>query len=138
MRSRTRETGLMSTELALLMPIMLLFAFVAVTAVQIQRHGTRARSAADAAARAASLHHEPGAGAEAAAPEAAGRQCQGDVGGLSIEWVEPDEDRLRPGHVTVSLTCTERFGGLSALVGVDERSVQARAVSALEYWRPAP
>ena len=133
--SRGREAGLLSTGLALLMPVLVLFALVAVFAVQVQRHGTRARNAADAAARTAALYGSPGGEASAAAQQAAERQCLGEVDAIAIEWIDPDEARLRPGSVTVELTCTERYGGIAAMVGADERAVTTRAVSVLEYWR---
>ncbi len=134
-RSGVGEAGLLSTELALLMPVLVLFALIAVYAVQVQRHGTRARSAADAAARTAALYGAPDAGASDAARNAAQDQCLGEISTLDITWTAPDEAALRPGHVAVELTCTERYGGIAAMVGSDERSVASRSVSVLEYWR---
>ena len=126
---------MLSTELALLMPVLVLFALIAVFAVQVQRHGTRARSAADAAARTAALYGSPDAAASDAARQAAQKQCLGEISTLDITWTEPDRTALRPGHVAVELTCTERYGGIAAMVGTDERSVASRSVSVLEYWR---
>lgn len=132
---RGAESGLLSTELALLMPVLVLFALVGVYAVQVQSHGTRARSAADAAARTAALYGAPGADTTEAVQRAAQRQCRGDIEAIDLAWVDPDEVNLRPGSVTVELTCVERYGGIAAMVGTDQRAVTSRAVSVLEYWR---
>ena len=133
--NRNDETGLLSTELALLMPVLVLFALIAVFAVQVQRHGTRARSAADAAARTASLYGSPTAEMNTAARQAAQGECLGSVSMVAIDWTAPDEARLRPGSVSVELTCSERYGGIAAMVGVNERAVTTRSVSVIEYWR---
>lgn len=134
-RRRGSDAGLLSTELALLMPVLVLFALIAVYAVQVQRHGTRARSAADAAARTAALYGSPDGSANDAARNAAQDQCLGEISALDITWRAPDEAGLRPGHVAVELTCTENYGGIAAMVGSDQRSVASRSVSVLEYWR---
>lgn len=126
---------MLSTELAILMPVLVLFALIAVYSVQVQRHGTRARSAADAAARTAALYGTPSAASNDAARQAAQRQCLGDVSSIDVAWVEPDIDSLRPGHVAVELTCVERYGGIAAMVGSDERAITGRSVSVVEYWR---
>ncbi len=134
-RSGHSEAGLLSTELALLMPVLVLFCLIAVFAVQVQRHSTRARSAADAAARTAALYGSPTAEMDEAARLAAQGECLGRVSAFEIDWVAPDERRLRPGSVSVELLCTERYGGIAALVGSDERTVRSRSVSVIEYWR---
>ena len=131
---RGPESGLLSTELALLMPILVLFALVAIYAVQVQRHGTRARNAADAAARTAAVYGSPGAQASEAMNEAAARECLGDIA-FQVEWIDADATNLRPGSVTVELSCTETYGGIAALLGTDQRTVTSRSVSVLEYWR---
>lgn len=133
--TRHRQAGLLSTELALLMPVLVVVALVSVHAVKVQSHEARARSAADAASRTAALHRSPSPSMEAAALSAAQRECAGPVAGLEIDWSAPDVASLRPGQVAVSLVCTEAYGGVTALFGADPRSVRSRSVSVIEYWR---
>jgi hypothetical protein len=134
----TGERGLLATEMAILMPIVLLIALVAVYASQVGRHGSRAQAAADAAARAASFHVDDPDGAEPAALVAASRVCQGPVNIEDFVWEPPALDTLTPGRVVVALTCTEQFSGFAPLVADGPRTEGAMAVAALEYWRPSP
>lgn len=128
------DRAMLSTELALLMPALVLFALVALFAVQVQRHGARTGAAADAAARAAALHGSP-TSVESLAHAAASQVCLGDVSDVAVDWVDPSAADLRPGRVAIQLTCTEQFRGLAALLGAGERSARASAVASLEYWR---
>lgn len=132
------ERGLLSTELALLMPFVLLFALLAIFATQTVRHDSRAQASADAAARAASLFIESESDARAAAISAAQSVCRGSIDGFSFEWSPPDIDTFTPGAVAVTLTCTERISGFGPLNTRDTRSASASAVATLEYWRPSP
>lgn len=133
-RIRGCERGLLSTELAILMPVMVLFSFVGIFAVQVQRHGNRTQSAADSAARTAAYFFDAPGSANAAAQTAAERICQGPVSGLDLHWRAPGA-ALRPGSVTVVLTCTEDFGSMGGLLREPNRSAQARAVATVEYWQ---
>lgn len=138
-RGRPRDRGLLSTELAVLMPIMLVIAVLAVYVVQVERHSSRAQSAADAAARAASLTRSPDE-ARTAAQRAADAVCHGRVEILESHWafVAPEIGTFTPGRVEVGLTCTETFAGFGPLVGDSERTESGVAVSAIEYWRTSP
>lgn len=132
---RSDERGLLATEMAILMPIILLIAVVAVFASQVGRHGSRAQAAADAAARAASFYIDDPDGAEPAALAAASRVCQGPVQIENFVWDPPTLDTLTPGRVVVGLTCTEPFSGFAPLVPDGPRTEGAVAVATLEYWR---
>ena len=128
------ERGLLATELAILMPIILLFALLAVFVLHVERHGSRTQQAADAAARAASLTRSESAGRDAA--EVAARSvCMGDVNIELFSFEPPQLSSFDPGLVTIALSCTESFRGFAALGGNGERTAQARAVSAIEYWQ---
>lgn len=136
MRKRRPDAGLLSTELAILMPVVVLIALVAMFLVQVQQHGSRARSAADAAARTASLFPSETADMRSAAEAAASRNCRGVVSGLSVDWPADDgRDPLTAGIVSVRLTCHAEFGGLGALLAAGGRSVDAVGVAAFEYWQ---
>lgn len=128
------ERGLLSTELAILMPVMVVFAFVGIFAVQVQGHGGRTQSAADSAARTAAYFAANPGSAQAAAQTAAERICQGPVSGLVLDWIAPGS-ALRPGAVAVVLTCTEDFGSVGGLLSDSNRAAQARAVATVEYWQ---
>ena len=133
------ERGLLSTELAILMPIMLLLAIFAVYLVQVERHSSRAQQAADAAARAASLTQSE-SDARSAAQAAAEAVCQGNViiADSDFSYTPPALDSFTPGRVAVGLTCTEPFAGFAPLIGDGVRTESGIAVSAIEYWTAVP
>lgn len=134
-RSDHRQHGLLTTELAILMPVMLVLALAAVFVVNVERHASRAQQAADAAARAASLERSP-ADALSAAQRAAEAVCNGPVAVQEpIEFVAPDPSTFTPGSVRVALTCSETFRGFEPLVEDTSRSEIGVAVAAIEYWR---
>lgn len=127
------ERGMLSTELAVLMPVFVIVALVAVHAVQVQRHGSTAQAAADSAARAASLAASE-AEAVPTAQAAARRVCPDAT--LSIDsWLPPEAGALRPGRVVVSVVCRQSYRGFAVLGSVAERAVSAVGVSTIEYWR---
>ncbi len=136
MSSARKERGLLSTELAILMPIMLVIAVLAVYVIQVERHSSRAQQAADAAARAASLTRNE-TDARTAAQAAAEAVCKGSVAILesNFSFVAPELDSFTPGRVAVGLTCTESFRGFGPLVSDRSRAESGVAVSAIEYWR---
>ena len=133
------DRGLLSTEFAILMPIMLVFALLAVYVVQVERHSSRAQQAADAAARAASLAPDASA-ARDAAQAAAEAVCTGNVviEDRNFSYVAAELDSFTPGRVAVGLTCTEVFRGFRPLVNDRTRTESGVAVSAIEYFRPRP
>ena len=130
------ERGLLSTELAILMPILFLIALLSIYVVHVERHSSRAQQAADAAARAASLATGEAA-ALTAAQAAAEAVCRGQVVISTASWQfsPPDTSSFTPGRVAVGLTCTEQFSAFSPLVDNHTRTESGVAVSAIEYWR---
>ena len=131
-----REEGLLSTELAILMPFLVVIALLAVYVVQVERHDSRAQQAADAAARAASLTRTE-TEARAAAQNAAEAVCNGPVqiDDTAFTYVAPELGSFTPGRVSVALVCTESFSGFAPLVPDRSRSEQGTAVAVIEYWR---
>lgn len=129
------DDGLLSTELAILMPVLVVFAFVGIFAAQVQRHGGRTQSAADSAARTAAYFPAQPSQAETAARTAAERICQGTVSDLSLDWAPGSATAMRPGSVVVELTCTEDFGSMGGLLRDPNRSARARAVATIEFWQ---
>lgn len=137
-RPNQYDRGLLTTELAILMPVMLVLALAAVFVVNVERHASRAQQAADAAARAASLERSP-ADARAAAQRAAEAVCNGPVLLQEpIEFVAPDPSTFTPGSVRITVTCDETFGGFEPLIENASRSEVGIGVAAIEYWRSDP
>lgn len=129
------DRGLVSTELAILLPIIVVIAVLAVYVVQVERHSSRAQQAADAAARAASLTRSADA-ARTAALEAATAVCDGPVVIVesSFSYEPPELESYTPGRVAVGLTCTESFRGFAPLVRDRDRTESGLAVATIEYW----
>ncbi len=130
------DRGLLSTELAILMPIIVVIAVLAVYVVQAERHESRAQQAADAAARAASLTRDE-MSARSAAQLAAEAVCNGSVtiDDSRFDYVAPEPSSFTPGRVAVRLTCTEHFSGFAPLAADRSRSETGAAVATIEYWR---
>lgn len=130
-----RERGLLSTELAILMPVMLLIALLSVYVVHVGRHQTRAQQAADAAARAASLSLDPDSAFEAA-QRAADAVCEGVVQLKDFDFEPADRTQWESGSVLVEVLCTEEFAAFAPLVSSGTRTETGVAISVIEYWRP--
>lgn len=134
---RNDDRGLLATELAILMPLMVVIALTAVFLIRVERHESRTQQAADAAVRAASLTRSE-ADARAAAQQAASVVCQGPASIDRFDWNPPDLGTYTPGQVTLVVSCTEPFRGFEPLVDDRSRTDRAGAVSSIEYWRSAP
>lgn len=132
---RKDERGLLSTELAILMPVMLLIALLSVYVVQVGRQQSRAQQAADAAARAASLSLDSDT-ARDAAQRAADAVCNGTVVMQDFDYKPADRTNWESGSVLVEVTCTEQYGAFGPLVGDGSRTETGVAISVVEYWRP--
>lgn len=130
---RCSDRGSAPVQLLLAAPILMTLLMLAVvggriTAVQIDANG-----AAHAAARAASLEHDP-ASAYTAAHVTAAQSLPGRCG---TPAVNADIDLEPGGRITVTVTCTVD-GSDFPLLG--DRTVTGRAVAPVDPWRgdPAP
>lgn len=132
---KQREQGLLSTELAILMPVMLLVALLSVYVVQVGRQQSRAQQAADAAARAASLALDSDS-ARDAAQQAAAAVCNGTAVLQDFDYKPADLTQWESGSVLVEVKCTEEFGAFAPLVSDGTRTETGVAISVVEYWRP--
>lgn len=132
------EAGLLSTELSIIMPMMLILALLAVFMINVERHDSRAQQAADAAARAASLERTYD-DALAAATRAAEEVClRISISPGDFQFTPPVLDSFTPGQTSIVLTCWDEFVGFSPLVNDSTRSELGAAVSVIEYWLPEP
>lgn len=130
-----REDGSLSTELVLVTPVLLVLLGLVVFAGRLGGVQQRVVSAADQAARTASLRGDPDAGRAAAL--ASVESNLGDAGVECIDLaVDVDTDSFqRGGHVTVTVTC---------MVGLDDvvfaglpgtRQYQASATEVIDLFR---
>ena len=127
------EQGLLSTELALLMPIMFVFALLGIFVIQVERLDGQVQQAADVAARAASLERTEAA-ARSAAVNAAGLVCAGTVQVTNFMYQPPNADVFIPGSVRLDVSCTENFRAFGALTRNTVRTESATAIAVIEYW----
>lgn len=130
------DAGLATTELAILMPFVLVLVLVVTFAGRVAQHESRTQAAADAAARSAAFFLT-----EAEAQVAAFDVAQANCGGTATAKVEFDSrvpDGFFPGWLEVEVTCTEAMDKFSALRGSSERTATARAIAVREFWRAAP
>lgn len=134
---RRDERGLATTELAILMPFVLVLLLVVTFAGSAVQQNSRAQSAADAAARAASFYSVNGSAAKNAARAAATQACGGvthiAAGDLIVDFVQPNDVTFRPGRVVVEVSCLQEY---ESIIPVGTRTATARSVAAIEYWRP--
>ena len=121
----------MTTELAVLMPFVVIFAVVAVFLVRVNQHSARTQAAADAAARAATFYELDSAEAGTAAVAAANRVCLGSVELTRTTIAEPEP--TQPGLVQVRVSCTEDLG-FPIFGSASTRTVIAVGVSTVEFW----
>lgn len=136
-RRRMRsDAGLATTELAILMPFVLILVLVVTFAGRVAQHEARTQAAADAAARSASLFGTK-AKAEDVAKQVAQATCAGTATAAVTFDAEIPEDFF-PGWVQVEVTCTEQFDRFALLRGSSERTATARAVAVREFWRASP
>jgi len=127
---------LATTELAILMPFILMLVLVVTFAGKVAQQESRTQAAADAAARSAAFFLTE-AQATTAATQVAQEACNGTAtADVRFDARQPQD--FFPGWVEVEVTCTEQLDRFSALRGVTERTSTARAVAVREFWRPAP
>lgn len=130
------DSGLVTTELAVVFPLILVAFILAIFAARVQQQNTTVQGAADAAARAAALHLDSGSAESAAqtAAEANKGSCE-SISVTGFEW--PTIDPFTPGAVIVEVTCTESMSDLGAVTSGD-RVLAAVGRATVEFWRPDP
>lgn len=135
-RAARGDAGLASTEMAILMPFVLILVLIVTFAGKVAQHESRTQAAADAAARSAAFYLTE-AEATRAAVTVAKATCNGTAtADVQFDAREPAD--FFPGWVEVEVTCTEQLDRFTVLRGTSERTSTARAVAVREFWRPAP
>ncbi len=133
---RDDERGAVATEFAIVMAAILLgFVALAVYGGRVVQAENDVRSAAQEAARAASLEGNPGA-ADASARSVAianlarsGVSCPTPLIGVDLSQFAPG------GQVTVNITCTASFGDVGSLGVAETRSFSASATEVIDRYR---
>ncbi|MEZ5230279.1 MAG: TadE/TadG family type IV pilus assembly protein [Acidimicrobiales bacterium] len=133
---RSDERGSVATEFAIVMAAVLL-GFVALTIYggRVVQAENDVRSAAQEAARAASLEGTPAA-ADAAARSVAVANLSRSGVSCPTPVVAVDLARFGPGgDVTVTITCTASFGDVGSLGVADSRAFTASATEVIDRYR---
>ena len=134
-RPPSRERGSAAAELVLVTPLLILFLLLAVAAGRLVQGKLDVDSAAQQAARAASLARTP----QAAAAQAQ-QVAQAALAGQSVSCdpavVTPDLGDFTPGgEVTVTVTCTVRLSDLSLLHIPGSETITAAFTSPVDTYR---
>lgn len=134
-RPAADERGAMAVELAVLAPILIAFMLLVVFAGRVAQVEADVRSAAQEAARAASLRASP-AGAETAAQAVVDQNLSTTglaCGGVNL--VVDTTDLRSGGQVGVTLRCTTSFSDLAVLGVPGSREFSATAVEVVDTYR---
>lgn len=131
----THERGAVSTELAVLTPLLIGLMLFVVYAGRVVEAEADVANAAYEAARAATLTDSPQAAETVATETANANIATGAVGCRTLE-VEVDAAFFTPGgHVAVTLTCHADFADLSLLAIPGSRTFSASAASLVDTHR---
>ena len=132
---RRSEVGSVSTELAVLTPLLIGFMLLAVYAGRVVQAEADVAHAAQEAARAASLQGDPEAVEEAAQETAAANVSEGRVACRRLE-VTADTDAFGAGgQVSVTVSCEASFADLALLAVPGTRTFTATAVEVIDTYR---
>jgi Flp pilus assembly protein TadG len=132
---RRSETGAVSTELAVLTPVLIGFMLFAVYAGRVTQAEGDVANAAQEAARAASLTANP-TDAEAAAGETAAANIAHDsVACRRLEVTVDTTGFTAGGRVAVTVDCEASFADLALLAVPGSRTFTATAVEVIDTYR---
>jgi Flp pilus assembly protein TadG len=135
LRSLPREQGSAALELVLLTPVLLLVLMLVVGIGRLVDARERVGDAAYQAARAATLTLTAPAAQQAATSTAAAALSRAGVACAAMN-VTADVGALAPGStVTVSVTCTVSWAGITGISFGAHQSVTARATSIVDVYR---
>ena len=138
--SRRRDVGLVSTEMAIVMvPFFAGFLMLVVFAGRVGQATNDVRSAAQEAARAASLASTPARAREAATATAEANLETAGVGCARGLSVSTDVGNFAPGgSVTVTLSCTASLSDVASLRLPGSRTYTATAVEVIDRFISSP
>lgn len=129
------EHGAVSTELAVLAPLLIGFMLLVVFAGRIAQAEGDVANAAHEAARAASLVGTPRAAIQAATETAAANIAEGAVACRRLD-VAVDTSSFDPGgQVAVTVTCEAAFGDIAMLAVPGSRTFATTAIEVIDTFR---
>lgn len=135
---RGRDLGSAAAELVLVAPFLILLLLFVVAAGRLVQASLSAGSAAQQAARAASIARDP-ASADSDATSVARSALSGQGITCSPMAVNPDVGGLvSGGEVSVQVSCTVRLSDLVLLGVPGTETVSARAESPVDVYRGGP
>ncbi len=129
------QRGAVSTELAVLTPILIGFMLLVVFAGRTAQGEGDVANAAQEAARAASLTGNPVAAVEAGVETAAANIATGSVACRRLEVAVDTTDFKAGGQVVVTVTCEAAFADIAMLSVPGSRTFVATAVEVIDTYR---
>mgnify|MGYP001057567599 CR=1 FL=1 len=135
MTGRHSERGAVSTELAVLAPLLIGFMLLVVFAGRVAQAEGDVANAAQEAARAASLVGAREAATEAAIETAAANIVEGAVACRKLDVTVDVSSFGTGGQVAVSVRCEAAFADIAMLSVPGSRTFQASAVEVIDSFR---
>ena len=135
MRRFEEQRGAVSTELAVLAPLLIGFMLFVVFAGRVAQAEGDVANAAHEAARSASLVGAPRAAVEAATDTAEANIAEGAVACRHLEVIVDTTDFEAGGQVTVTVSCEAAFGDIAMLSVPGSRTFVATSVEVIDNFR---
>jgi Flp pilus assembly protein TadG len=135
---RSWQTGAVSTELAVLTPLLIGFMLLVVFAGRVVQTEADISHAAYEAARAASLTGGPTAAETAANASAADNIAEGGVACRELTVVVDTTMFAAGGRVGVTVTCEASYADLTLLAVPGTRTITSTAVEVIDTHRADP
>lgn len=132
------DSGALSTELAVLTPILIAFVLFVVYAGRTVQAEADVQHAAYEAARTATLTATPEAAAEAAETRAEENLTRNSVSCVNLTVAVDTSEFGAGGHVTVSVSCVTTFADLVMLAVPGTRTITRSATSVVDTHRADP
>ena len=138
MTSIRSERGAVSTELAVLTPLLIGFMLLVVFAGRIAQAEGDVANAAQEAARAASLAATPQAAEEAGLGTASANIAEGTVTCRNLDVSVDTSDFGAGGRVAVTVSCDAAFADIAMLAVPGNRSFESTAIEVVDRYRADP
>ena len=135
MRHLRDQRGAVSTELAVLAPVLIAFMLFVVFAGRVAQAEGDVANAAHEAARAASLVGTPHAAITAATETAQANITEGAVACRRLDVAVDTTSFRAGGQVTVTVSCDAAFGDIAMLSVPGSRTFTATAVEVIDVYR---
>lgn len=129
------QRGAVSTELAVLTPVLIGFMLLVVFAGRVAQAEGDVANAAHEAARAASLVATPASALEAGTDTAAANIAEGAVACRNLDVSVDTSDFTAGGQVVVTVTCQAAFADIAMLAVPGSRTFTATAVEVIDTYR---